>query len=804
MGYEGKTREELIEELEELKERVGNFTRDNKRKGIDETLLMSYKLLFEKLPEATLLIENKVIIDCNDAAADMLGYSMKQELIGSKVDRTLSFKLQGNTNLVDKIEEAVEEISEKGMSYSERIYYKKNGETFLGKAELRMLSNGSRKIISISLSDITEKRKKELVFQDNLQMYRSFFQKNHAVMLLIDPRTADIVDANPAACSYYGYSKEEIIKMKVTDISVTSHAGILNRLNNTRLHKGKHYYFKDKLSNGELRDVEVYSGIITINSKEYLYEIIFDITDKNKVIRGLIESEAKFKAVFNNASDLIFLNELTPEDIPGPYVEVNDVACKRLGYSRDELLKLSPKETDASEKRKNAPYLVKKAVAKGAITFETTAISKNRERIPLEISSHYFSLFNKEYCLSIARDISERKMLEKKNQKLLAFLPDAVFIIDNDKIQFSNLAAVKLLGMKSSKEIIGKNINCFFHPDDYTKLVEVVRKTYYQNQAIPLTEAKFIRQDGSIAFVEVTGTRLLFNQQVNPIIVVRDITERKETQRLLNETIAYDKLKTEFFANISHEIRTPINVIFGTVQLLELSINKDLSTEYSSSINKHIKRMKQNCYRLLRLVNNIIDITKIDSGYLQIQLQNHDIVDIVNNIAVSVAEYAKTKNIQLTFESTISSKIIACDPDKIERIMLNLLSNSIKFIKPNGEIKVNIYEKKNNIVLSVKDTGIGIPKNKIDTIFDRFIQVDKSLTRNHEGSGIGLSLVKSLVEMQGGTIKVRSQLGEGSQFTVELPAEKLPNEDNNDVLPNFHDFKIERMNIEFSDIYANN
>ncbi|SNS40083.1 PAS domain S-box-containing protein [Anaerovirgula multivorans] len=807
MSYESKTREELIAELEELKQTVKNpkvMDTYSKKGRIDETLPTLYKLLFDKLPDAILLIEEKIIIDCNDTAVNMLGYHTKKELTGIKVDKLLVLKQWEKGGLFDKKGETVKEILETGISNFEGFYCRKNGETFLAEIELRLLPIEHRKIISVSLRNITEERKKELNFQDNLHMYRSFFQKNHAIMLLIDPRTANIVDANPAACSFYGYSKEEITRMKVTDISVTSHQGILNRLNNTLLHKGKHYFFKDRLSNGELRDVEVYSGIITINKKEYLYEIIFDITEKNKVIRDLIESEAKFKAVFNNASDLIFLNELTSDRIAGPYVEVNDVACKKLGYSREELLKMDPNQTDAPEKRKKIPQIAKQALEKGTITFETTAISKDRKKIPLEINSHHFSLFNKEYCLSIARDISERKMLEKKNQKLLTFLPDAVFIIHNNKIQFSNLAAVKLLGANSNKELIDKNINDFFHPDDYRNLAEAIKKTYHQNQAIPLTEAKFIRQDGSIAFVEVTGTRLLFNQQVNPIIVVRDITERKEAQRLLDETIAYDKLKTEFFANISHEIRTPINVIFGTVQLLELSLNKDLSKEYLNNVNKHIKRMKQNCYRLLRLVNNIIDITKIDSGFLQIQLQNHDIVHIINNIAISVAEYAKAKNIQLTFTSAIPSKIIACDPDKIERIMLNLLSNAIKFMKPNGEIKVSIYEKENRVVISVKDTGIGIPRNKIDTIFDRFIQVDKSLTRNHEGSGIGLSLVKSLVEMQGGNISVKSQLGKGSKFIVELPIRTLSNEENKDILPDFHDFKIDRMNIEFSDIYSNN
>lgn len=276
----------------------------------------------------------------------------------------------------------------------------------------------------------------------------------------------------------------------------------------------------------------------------------------------------------------------------------------------------------------------------------------------------------------------------------------------------------------------------------------------------------------------------------------------EENKRKLSEILEYDKLKTEFFANISHELRTPLNVIWSTVQLLQ-SINLNNSLD-GYSVNKYLKIMNQNALRLLRLINNLIDTTKIDGGYLSLNLSNNNIVYIIEEITLSAADYIKSQGIELIFDTEVEEKYMAFDIDKIERIVLNILSNAIKFTEKNGTIFVNLYDLGNKIQLSIKDTGIGIPEDKLDKIFERFAQVDRSLSRRSEGSGIGLALVKSLVEMQGGTIYAKSKLGEGSEFIIELPVTLL--EDDSEVIP-YSEYQpstskyIERIQIEFSDIY---
>ncbi|MDV3425859.1 MAG: response regulator [Bacillota bacterium] len=276
-----------------------------------------------------------------------------------------------------------------------------------------------------------------------------------------------------------------------------------------------------------------------------------------------------------------------------------------------------------------------------------------------------------------------------------------------------------------------------------------------------------------------------------------DVTEKKR----LVELKEYDKIKTEFFSNISHELRTPINVIFSALQVLELKI-KDYSSQ-NLSADKYTKIMKQNCYRLLRLINNLIDITKIDSGYYDINKKNVDIVRLIENITMSVADYIETKGLSLKFDTSVEEKVIACDAEKIERIILNLLSNAVKFTSSGGKITVNIEDFSEYISISVKDTGRGIPADKLNSIFERFVQVDKSLARDNEGSGIGLSLVKCLVELQGGTISVKSKERYGSEFIIKFPCQLVDEaSDETSGSGSMVTSSIEKINIEFSDIYS--
>lgn len=286
--------------------------------------------------------------------------------------------------------------------------------------------------------------------------------------------------------------------------------------------------------------------------------------------------------------------------------------------------------------------------------------------------------------------------------------------------------------------------------------------------------------------------------------IFSDITSRKQLENeLITAKEAAEEAslsKSEFLATISHELRTPLNVILSAIQLFTFKIEKDgiLTHEKASG---HLKAMNQNCLRLIRLVNNILDSNRIDAGYFDLKLQNHDVINIIRNITESLDDYLTQKNIRLKFSTTMKTRNISCDLYIIERIMLNLLSNAIKFTNEGGNIQVKISSQKDFIVISVKDDGVGIPFSMQSLVFERYKQADALLTREHEGSGIGLSITKTLVELHGGTIELKSKEGHGCEFRIRLP-DKMIEEPQlatpKDILNNN---LVERINVEFSDIY---
>ena len=281
--------------------------------------------------------------------------------------------------------------------------------------------------------------------------------------------------------------------------------------------------------------------------------------------------------------------------------------------------------------------------------------------------------------------------------------------------------------------------------------------------------------------------------------MIKKRKEVEEEKKKLEETIQQESIRNEFFGNISHEFKTPLNIILGIVQLIDKNIELDNITK--ENLIRHVDIMKQNSYRLLRLVNNLIDISRIDIGYYNLQPSNYNIVKVIEDITLSIAEYVKHKKINLIFNTDVEEITLACDPDKIERVMLNLLSNAIKYTDDNGDIYVSLNKVNEDVVVSVKDSGVGIPNDKLELIFDRFGQANDILSRRCEGSGIGLSIVKSIVEMHGGKIEVFSEIGKGSEFVFNIPI-KILEEENVILTCDNKDYHVEKCNIEFSDIYS--
>ncbi|WP_195987426.1 HAMP domain-containing sensor histidine kinase [Clostridium sp. D53t1_180928_C8] len=280
------------------------------------------------------------------------------------------------------------------------------------------------------------------------------------------------------------------------------------------------------------------------------------------------------------------------------------------------------------------------------------------------------------------------------------------------------------------------------------------------------------------------------------------VNDFKKLKIKYKEIKEVEKAKGQFFANLSHEIKTPINIIYSCVQLLDIN-KKEGDRALWDAYNKYDNTIKQNCYRLLRLVNNLVDMTKIDSGYMSLTFVNYEIVSLVEDIILSIVPYVESKNINVLFDTYIEELEIRCDPESIERVILNLLSNAVKFTNYNGNIFVFMDADDDYVTIRVKDDGVGISEEVQEEIFKRFVQEDKSFNRKKEGSGIGLALVKSLVELHGGQVYLEKGIEKGSEFVVKLPNVRIESEEENDnkIIDVDNKPLVQKIHIEFSDIY---
>lgn len=387
---------------------------------------------------------------------------------------------------------------------------------------------------------------------------------------------------------------------------------------------------------------------------------------------------------------------------------------------------------------------------------------------------------------------------------------NAIIVHRNNKLIFLSESASKFLGIDDSTQLHDRSLLEFIPEDDVSFVTNKFNEMYDKRKIYSTFEEKIVDFKGNMSFVNNTSTYFIYDGQPTILSIIHDISSEKQVEalknsvdeslELLKETREHNEFMTEFFSNISHELKTPLNVIFSAIQVLNIYKDFNNNEDFLTNHDKYLKIMKQNCYRLMRLINNLLDMTRLDSGFLKLNLQNLNIVSVVEDITLSVAPYVESKGLSLIFDTEDEEIIMSIDPDKIERIMLNLLSNALKFTESGGHIFVNIISKDDYIIISVKDTGTGIPADKLNLIFDRFWQADKTLKRNHEGTGIGLSLVKSFVEMHLGSIKVKSSLGEGSEFIISLPVKIQEDTIQNENL--MFETNIEKINLEFSDIYS--
>lgn len=310
----------------------------------------------------------------------------------------------------------------------------------------------------------------------------------------------------------------------------------------------------------------------------------------------------------------------------------------------------------------------------------------------------------------------------------------------------------------------------YFHPEDAEIFKDLI-ETKQENESFN-KDFRILLPPGTVKFVNIQGYVVVIkDSQMRKITgTIQDITERKwyEEELIKARHVAEEsmKIKEKFLANMSHEIRTPMNAIIGFTRLL-------LEDDLSAKQNEYINAIRFSGENLLVIINDILDFSKMQSGKMIIEEVSFSIIDLLNRIVKIFEAKSKEKGLDFLFESTIPTPFLIGDPVRLNQVLNNLIDNAIKFTDK-GFVKLSVNqltgdEENLTIELKVEDTGIGIPKNKVGSVFESFTQASSDTTRKYGGTGLGLTIVKSIVEMQNGTIAAQSVLGKGSVFSIVLP-----------------------------------
>lgn len=397
------------------------------------------------------------------------------------------------------------------------------------------------------------------------------------------------------------------------------------------------------------------------------------------------------------------------------------------------------------------------------------------------------------------KELKELNLLLEKSEKnyhdVVQAFSKGLLLFENDILIYSNYF----------EEIYFNKINRKNYNQGELTLNEVLSritgKEYPKDKEINdfSAEVKIRDEFGNIRDYEISLINIYSNRKFLVFYDVTEIIKQREEIAKIEKKIKEENIKDEFYLNISHELRTPINVIYSALQLNDVY----LKSNQISKINNNNNIIKQNCLRLIRTINNFIDSNKLSEGFLDIDCSIYNIVDIIENVVLSCDYYMTLKETKLTYDPQYEEIYLNCDKDYIERIMLNILSNSLKYGKYNGNIYVTIkIENGDKIVIEVINDAEAIPEDKRNVIFEKFTKINTSLNRPSEGSGLGLYLTKGLVEIHGGEITISAGLLYGNIFKIILPYDRDLQEKtihiNNYMKINELQQKID---IEFSDIY---
>jgi len=740
-----------------------------------------YRDLFNKANDAILIFdpETEQIFDANYKACKLYGYTLAEFTTMSLKDIS-NDAFQGHIYLQQlMLTGTLENI--------ETTQFQKNGTEIQLSFNASFINYNDRKSVLAIIHDITQQKKSEKFLLESEERFSAFMDNSPVLAWMKNAQTWQYTYLNLTHKHVLGLSREQVtgktdFELWPPEIAAALHQ---NDLHVATLQQHVEYQEEVTSVDGTLRQLLVHKfPIKTLNGDSFIAGTAIDITDLLKTQRALEHSEQRNRAVLNSAMECII-----SMDQAGCIVEFNPAAERTFGYQRETVLGKRVYELIIPARlRENYVADLTKYFLTGeneimGRRLELTAMRASGEEFPVEISITASGESSAPVFTGIIQDISARKVAEnalRKSEKqfrvITENMTDLVCLHEpGGKIIYISPSVQDILGF-TSEEIINNSPYNFVHPEDKAQLIKGVENLLASKQLVKNLEYRLRRKDGHYIWVD-TGLRPIFDKTgrvVEVQTVSRDITARKKTERKLKKAKEAAEIsamaKENFLANMSHEIRTPLNGILGMAGLLT-------KTELKKEQQKYLNIIDYSARNLLVIINDILDLAKIESGKLVLEQIPFNIQEVLQSMQQALEYKAEEKDILLIVKSfNLVNPYLVGDPHRLTQVFLNLVSNAIKFTNQ-GVVVIRttvVDESPTHLTFqfTVKDTGIGIPKEKQEIIFEGFTQADPHTSRNYGGTGLGLTICKNLVEKQGGRIWVESVPGKGSEFTFELTFRK--------------------------------